>query len=90
MKSCSRASLSQAALLGEGPASQIHFRGLFAQTPLYVFAEDDGLRHFLHRFAALAALPLNCQIRLFLGNFKFPLQNSFRAFHDFPRLQFFG
>src|ERR1700687_3298004 len=65
-------------------------RWLFTQPAFYVFTQDDGLGHFLHRLPPLPALPLNREISLFLGHFEFALEYPFRALDQLARFQFLG
>src|ERR1700682_6229294 len=55
-----------------------------------VIAQDDRFRDFFHRYAPLAALPLQRDIGLLFAQLQIPLQDSFRALDDFPRFQLLG
>src|SRR6266851_8622841 len=61
-----------------------------ARGTFHVVAQDDRFRDFFHRFAPLAALPLQRDIGLLLAQLQIPLQDSFGALDDLPGLQLFG
>lgn len=61
-----------------------------AGLPLHIFAEDDCFGEFFHGLATLAALLLEGEVGLFLGEMEFALQDALGALDDFARLEAFG
>ena len=53
----------------------------------YFVAEHDRFGNFFHRLALLAALPLEREIGLLLGESEIALQNSLGALDDLARLE---